>query len=236
MQRSINANQFYFNNREPHYGDRASRATLSDRQGRAGGVREKKKDLLEKVLNNQAKLMEINKDLISGQNNLIKQQENICSQHNLIINMILERDRRTLPTEIQTIEEGSLPLEKKTPMRLVSALPLKEKNTVIFYPKQKYNVTIDNIPIQYLANTFQYRLTRNSQILGRNTLYEILKEEGIMWEDTCEIDREFIERGYFVWQRVKMPSGILRNIQFCTPSGWQWLNDRFNTDWSKYVY
>ncbi len=63
-----------------------------------------------------------------------------------------------------------------------------------------------------------------------------------MWPHNCEIDRDFFERDYFTIKTVTMPSDLeeirfavrIRTIQFCTPKGWHWLNQKLRTDWKKY--
>ncbi|MGF1488727.1 MAG: hypothetical protein ACFBSE_16705 [Prochloraceae cyanobacterium] len=110
-----------------------------------------------------------------------------------------------------------------------------KRKTKKLLPKGNYDVNIDNIPLQHLADTLPYRLLDGGNFIGRNTLYKILREEGIMWPHNSEIDQDFFELGYFTWQLFTMPSGYNNKLQCCTPSGWQWLCDRFSNDWNKYV-
>lgn len=158
-----------------------------------------------------------------------KHQEQLLEQQkklNRAVFFLIEKEKS--PSE-KNIE----PLKNRAQLRLLPAS--EEKRIVEFYPKNKYSPDLDLIPIQYLAETFQLKRSDNNTFLGRNYFYLLLKIEGVMHEQNCEIYPDFFAHGYFVWQTVIMPSGLLRKMQFCTPKGWNWLRDRFATDWAEYV-
>jgi len=200
--------------------------------------------LLNRLLNNFEQIIDSHKNLVQHQVTLLEQNNELMAEHQQMsqeIFSLLSSQQEILQLQSEGTEENlSLPPEleaqkRRSQMRLVSTPSTRKKReAVLFFPKKNYNVETDLIPLQYLAETFKLELYDTRLSLGRNRFYEILRLEGVMWPHNCEIDRDFFERGYFTINTVTMPSDRIRTIQFCTPRGWQWLNQKLRTDWKKY--
>ncbi len=201
--------------------------------------------LLNRLLTNFEQIIDSHKNLVQHQVTLLDQNNKLMAKHQEMSQEIfsfLSSQQEIIQLKSEGTEENlSLPPEplaqkRRSQMQLVSPdYTRKKRKTVLLFPKKNYNVETDLIPLQYLAETFKLKLFDNGLYLGRNIFYEILRREGVMWPHNCIIDRDFFEQGYFTIKEVTMPTARTRNIQFCTPKGWQWLNEKFHTDWKKHL-
>lgn len=223
------------------------------------------KDLIDKSLSNlealtekQNKLIEQSEQIISQHGQLINQSDRLISQSEKLVNQqgeiigqqgelisqqkdinqvlidLAQKEQKLLDSEIEAQARRSNIRVLPTPETVQEEVK-EGKEAKLFLSFRKYDVTEDNIPLQHLARTLHYSWKDTDLRVGRNRLYQLFRDEGIAWEHNNEIDEEFLDLGYFVKERIRLPKGYLTWMNFCTPAGWSWLDKRFKTDWAHLV-